>query len=222
MSDVVEKAGGEKRKVGFALGLGIFLMPIVFAWFLLRKGYSTLARVIGFGWLLVFVVAVLSDTGSSSSTSSGGSTQGATNAPAEADASFNIGDKISTKGATVRITSVKTAQAVGNEYLRETASEGGVLVVVDFTLTNDGEKPLNAYERPDIKLMDPSGTEYGPDAGKSGIYATTKDLNAKVFSDLNPGITTKSAEVFEIGASKYDPATWRVMVGDKDHLVKIQ
>lgn len=39
------------RKVGFLLGIGIFLVPIVFAWFLLRKGHSTLSRVVGFVWL---------------------------------------------------------------------------------------------------------------------------------------------------------------------------
>lgn len=39
------------RKVGLLLGLGILLLPIVFAWFLLRKGHSTLSRVIGFVWL---------------------------------------------------------------------------------------------------------------------------------------------------------------------------
>ena len=38
------------RSVGFLLGAGIFLLPMFFVWFLLRKGHSVLARVLGFGW----------------------------------------------------------------------------------------------------------------------------------------------------------------------------
>lgn len=41
----------QPRSVGFWLGVGIFLFPLMFSWFLLRKGYSTTSRVIGFIWL---------------------------------------------------------------------------------------------------------------------------------------------------------------------------
>ena len=39
------------RKVGFGLGVGILLIPLVFIWFLLRKGHSERSRIIGFAWL---------------------------------------------------------------------------------------------------------------------------------------------------------------------------
>ena len=45
-----------RRKVSIPLGIGIALLPIFFAWFLLGRGYSTTARVIGFGWLAVIAV----------------------------------------------------------------------------------------------------------------------------------------------------------------------
>lgn len=46
-----------ERKVSILLGIGIFMMPYIFAWFTLREGYSKPARFISFGWLffLVFV-----------------------------------------------------------------------------------------------------------------------------------------------------------------------
>ena len=44
------------RKVSIPLGIGIALLPIFFAWFLLGRGYSTTARVIGFGWLVLIAV----------------------------------------------------------------------------------------------------------------------------------------------------------------------
>lgn len=43
--------GSEKRHFSFLLGVGILFLPYIFAWFTLRKGYSTRARVIAFVWL---------------------------------------------------------------------------------------------------------------------------------------------------------------------------
>jgi hypothetical protein len=46
------------RRMSVGLAAGIFLMPIVFAWMLLRSGYSSLSRVLGFGWLAIILVIV--------------------------------------------------------------------------------------------------------------------------------------------------------------------
>lgn len=48
------------RNVGFWLGVGIFLFPIVFVWFLLRQGHSTTSRIVGFAWLALMLVAMAS------------------------------------------------------------------------------------------------------------------------------------------------------------------
>lgn len=48
------------RSVGFWLGMGIFLFPVVFVWFLLRQGHSDTSRVIGFAWLALVLVAMAS------------------------------------------------------------------------------------------------------------------------------------------------------------------
>lgn len=44
-----------ERKVSILLGIGIFIMPYIFAWFTLREGYSKSARFISFSWLLFLV-----------------------------------------------------------------------------------------------------------------------------------------------------------------------
>lgn len=46
-----------RRKVSVLLGIGIFLLPIVFTWFLLRRGHSVLSRILGFGWLVLVTLA---------------------------------------------------------------------------------------------------------------------------------------------------------------------
>lgn len=43
----------ENKKVSIPLAIGIFLIPLIFAWFTLRKGYSKTARMISFGWLIL-------------------------------------------------------------------------------------------------------------------------------------------------------------------------
>jgi hypothetical protein len=46
------------RSVGLALGAGIFLIPLVFAWFTLRNGYSRTAKVVSFAWLAISLVLI--------------------------------------------------------------------------------------------------------------------------------------------------------------------
>ena len=41
----------EERNVGLHLGFGILILPYVFSWLLLRKGYKLIPRVIAFSWL---------------------------------------------------------------------------------------------------------------------------------------------------------------------------
>lgn len=48
-----------KRQVGFLLGIGILTIPFVFAWFILKPGYSKLARIVSFGWLCVATLIVM-------------------------------------------------------------------------------------------------------------------------------------------------------------------
>ncbi len=48
----------QSRSVGFGLGAGIFLVPLVFAWFTLRKGHTKIARVVSFAWLAASLILV--------------------------------------------------------------------------------------------------------------------------------------------------------------------
>lgn len=45
------RAQPSQRSVTPALAIGIFLLPFIFAWFVLGRGYSARARLIAFGWL---------------------------------------------------------------------------------------------------------------------------------------------------------------------------
>jgi hypothetical protein len=44
------------RRVGFWLSLGITFFPYFFVWALFAPGYSRVARIVGFGWLVIIVI----------------------------------------------------------------------------------------------------------------------------------------------------------------------
>lgn len=51
-------APAEKRPVGILLGIGIFFIPLFFSWFTLRKGHTTIAKIISFAWLALSYVII--------------------------------------------------------------------------------------------------------------------------------------------------------------------
>jgi hypothetical protein len=104
---------------------------------------------------------------------------------------------------------------VGLDIAPAVAADGGVLVLIRFSVTNLSAKPVSAANLPEIKLVDDKGTQYAPDAGKTGLYAMASKFDSKLFSDLNPGITVKNAVVFEVSKDSFNPATWVVVTDDQ-------
>lgn len=48
-----------QRTMGFWMVIGVLFMPYIFAWFLLRKGYSRSARVVGFSWMFIGLLGLM-------------------------------------------------------------------------------------------------------------------------------------------------------------------
>lgn len=76
-----------ERPVSILLGIGILLVPLIFAWFTLRKGYSTKAKVISFTWLLLILAILAAQDGGKKSTSSGSLSQSSSENEAAPEAS---------------------------------------------------------------------------------------------------------------------------------------
>ena len=106
-------------------------------------------------------------------------------------------------------------------YLSEDASECGVLVVVRYSIKNVSMKPVKVYDMPKVHLVDPSGTPYESDAGKTGAYTMQAKVDQKLWSDLNPGITVQNAEVFEVSKDTFDPKTWSAVVEGHEQLIAL-
>lgn len=71
----------KKRSVGVLLGVGIVLIPPIFAWFTLRKGHSVLSRVLSFSWLILSIAIISAQDGVEN-----GGTSKPNSAPVEATA----------------------------------------------------------------------------------------------------------------------------------------
>ncbi|WP_137819599.1 hypothetical protein [Pseudomonas sp. 2FG] len=145
-----------QRSVGFWLGLGIFLVPMIFAWFLLRLGHSATSRIIGFGWLVFALFAALGHEGEDAV--SGGSTS-----------STSARSQSAKVAQQVEPLHEYTAQQMAAEYERNTVAADQhfkgrrfkVTGVVDSINTDLFGKPyvtlrggVNQFMEPQFKLSD--------------------------------------------------------------------
>lgn len=132
---------------------------------------------------------------------------------------YNIGDTIAFKNYEVTIDAVTTQSEVGGEYFKTTPSDGGIFVCVDLKYKNTSDKPISSFSTPTIRLVDSNGTKYSEDIEASSYYATEKDPDRKILSDLNPGITVSDNEVYEISKDAYETGEWYLVI---DGRVKIK
>lgn len=57
-TNATTEAPRPKKVVGFLLGVGIVVLPLIFTWALLRKGHSTFARIVSFSWLAITIAVI--------------------------------------------------------------------------------------------------------------------------------------------------------------------
>lgn len=127
------------RSVGILLGIGIFLMPLIFVWFLLRSGHSTLSRVVGFTWLIFCLIFSVAQMSTPNGNPAGGLAE--TRAPDEtADASTP---------AITKVTAEELAQAYEANEVAAQAKYGGRKLEVTGKV---GAVTLDFLDRPTLQL----------------------------------------------------------------------
>jgi len=133
---------------------------------------------------------------------------------------LKVGDTFETPTFQMQIVSAQLRSSVGDSMFYSQASKGGVYVAIQWIYKNISKKPVGAFDLPSLHLIAPDGTKYDPDLGASSSYATELNTNAKVLSDLNPGIQVTDVEVFEVSQEQFDPASWRILI-DADQPIKV-
>jgi hypothetical protein len=162
--------------------------------------------------LIVLVSSAGGKGGSSKTGSSSNQTQ---------EAQYKVGDTIKTDNFEVTITSAKERGSVGSSYFRKSPSEGGTFLAVQWSYKNISSNPVNAFKFPSVKLVDSNSTTYGSDIGASADFATELNLDRKILSDLNPGITVKDASVFEINKGQFEKGGWKLLIGVDGKDIKV-
>jgi hypothetical protein len=135
-----------------------------------------------------------------------------TSAPPETSERLAMGTTASCGNVDVTITKIASKDRVGDMDFGTKASEGGILVVVEWSYKNTSKKPIDMFDGPSMSLVSEDGTTYESDVDATSSYATETENDEKVLSDLNPGITVKGAEVFEVSRELFDASKWSVKV----------
>ncbi len=128
------------------------------------------------------------------------------------EATAKVGDTITTNKFEIVVTSIEARTKVGTDFFNSTPAEGGIYVTVQWKYKNITSEPIGSLSTPSIRLIDKNNTRYRPDINASGNFATELNLDRKILSDLNPGITVKAAAVFEISKEFYEGGGWKLMV----------
>lgn len=140
----------EERSIGFLLGLGIFLMPIIFAWFTLRSGYSKKAKIIAFLWL--FLTSIIPFTANNQESSQNTKTTVQTPpAPPPAPTPKSDDDNTMSFEACSELQDGMIASVVGTGYEYGVVMDTNDLRMVRIC-TNDGSV-LITCNRPDRKRI---------------------------------------------------------------------
>lgn len=99
-------------------------------------------------------------------------------------------------------------------------AEGAVYVVIQFTYKNITKKPISALSAPGFFLKDESGTKYDPDVQANIAWSLNNNSDEKVLSNINPRVSIKGCEVFEVAREAILEKGWKVYVdapfGDDD------
>lgn len=158
----------------------------------------------------------------------GGETETASGTPAEEakvasekETIYKVNDVVKVDNAEVSVTKFEERDKVGNEFVSKTASDGGTLVAIQYTVKNVGDKPLSAFEIPSVNLVDEKGTEYDSDIDASSNYAVETNVdNSKLLSDLNPDIKVTDTAVYEVSKEKFAQGKWFIQIGDNKVQIK--
>jgi hypothetical protein len=133
-------------------------------------------------------------TGATGTTSAAAS-PGAPSAPSAA--AYPIGQPFRLGEFTYVVQQPEVRRSVGGEFMRESASEGAVFLVVNYTEQNNGTETHTGLGSP-FTIRDAAGRTFRP----SSRAETTAAMSARVelIPELQPGVTHRGVTVFEVPA----------------------
>lgn len=185
MSDTA--APTERRKFNIFLAIGILLLPIVFVWFLLRRGHSTTARIVGFGWTALFVlVALTANPSTEHASSSRPEASASASAPLSPEEIAARAEQEKQREAAERARTIARSPERFLTLQNANGVRGGfdTVFLLSGAITNSAEVDIRD---PTIvcELFGASGTQVG--SVRETLFEIVPAHGRKAFSELNMG-----------------------------------
>ena len=123
-----------------------------------------------------------------------------------------VGETLKSDNFEITVTSITSSKTIGGGFVTEKAGEGAIFVIVNYKSKNITSKPISSFSLPRVILIDPDNTVYEKASGASSMYKASGGIDTKVLSDLNPGITQRDANAFEIANENWKKSGWKVRI----------
>jgi len=213
--------GEPEKKVGFLLGFGIFIFPLL-AFITLQKGYSTLAKGASFGWLGLVVIGGIAGGGDESSTTPTDNTpQAAASASSDNDRgsesstsssppprnnsapdgrrvenAIPLGTSVDVGGLEATVVNVEFEDQVGGRYVQHEAGEGAQLLILTYRVLNTSNEPIQVLSFAD-GVINENGVEFGT---SMDCHMAMEQPTLGFTETLNPSLPREFAACFEVPA----------------------
>ena len=188
-------------------------------WFMRHKIMTFIGAII----VLVIISSVIgSEESTTTSTSTNTSGDANTEKVEKKETIYKVGDVIKADQLEVTISKFEELDQIGDiEFLGKKASDGAILVAIQYTMKNVSDEPVGMFDYPKLNLVDTKSTKYESDLDASSAYAVeTKIDNSKVLSDLNPDISITDTQVYEISKEKFAEGKWYIQIDDAKVQIK--
>jgi hypothetical protein len=201
----------ENRSVSFKLGIGIFFMPIIFAWWTLRNGHSKKARIISFVWMIVTIITMISDSNKNNNqviSEINDSKLIETVIDSESKSDVNVekihnhklGEQFQIGGFSYIINDIEAVKSIGKRFLKEKEGEDAIFLVVSYTIENIG-KETETVMSDDLKIVDNQERIFRPSSKGNTALSMVDESKDYILSEIQPGIKKNMLTVFEIPIS---------------------
>lgn len=165
--------------------------------FRLTTGQRALACVLAFVGMMATVPKQPQTDGATTAPQSAPVAAAKPQQPAAAENALVIGDTFRLGDFTYRVTRVAKADTLGNEFSNETAGQNATFVVVQYEITNEG-KETHTGLADDFELLDSAGRKFRPSSRGSTAFMMAGGNDDFLLTELQPGITKPSVQVFEV------------------------
>lgn len=185
-------------------------------WFMKHKIMTIIGAII--------LIAIISNLGGGDGDKVAVSNDGETKAKEteKKETVYKVGDVVSAKQLEVTVTDFEEMDQIGDPNLfGKEASDGAVLVAIQYTMKNTSDEPVGMFSYPTLNLLDEKGTKYSSDLDGTVAYSVDTGIdNSKILSDLNPDISVTSVEVYEVSKERFAEGNWFIQIGKSKVQIK--